>query len=104
MKAECWSLRARFNGRGIKSHMIRPLRESKARLSELVERASRGEGVLITVRGKVKARLTRAVAHAPGADRAAWLRELKALQSVHATGRPKIAVERILAQDREDRA
>ncbi len=40
--------------------MVRTLRESKARLSELVERASQGEDVLITVRGKVKARLTKA--------------------------------------------
>ena len=40
--------------------MIKTLRESKAKLSELVEQASRGEDVLITVRGKVKARLTRA--------------------------------------------
>lgn len=84
--------------------MIKPLRESKARLSELVERASRGEDVLITVRGKVKARLTRAVAPARGTDRAAWLRELQTLQKATARGRPKIAVEYILAQDREDRA
>ena len=84
--------------------MMKSLRESKARLSELVERASRGEDVLISVRGKVKARLTRAVPPARGADRAAWLRELKALQKGNATGRPKIKVEQILAQDREDRA
>ncbi len=32
-------------------HMIRTLRESKARLSELVELASRGQDVLISVRG-----------------------------------------------------
>ena len=38
--------------------IIKSLRASKAKLSELVERASRGEDVLITVRGKVKARLT----------------------------------------------
>lgn len=35
--------------------MTKTLRESKAKLSELVEVASRGEDVLITVRGKVKA-------------------------------------------------
>lgn len=38
--------------------MVRNLRESKAKLSELVELASQGQEVLITVRGRVKARLT----------------------------------------------
>ncbi len=90
--------------RDYNSHMITSLRESKARLSELVERASQGEDVLISVRGKVKARLTRAVAPAREADRSAWLRELRALQKANATGKPKITVEQILAQDREDRA
>ena len=37
--------------------MIATLRDSKARLSELVEKASRGEEVLISVRGVPKARL-----------------------------------------------
>jgi prevent-host-death family protein len=37
--------------------MVTTLRESKAKLSELVERASKGEDILITVRGKVKAKL-----------------------------------------------
>ena len=84
--------------------MIKTLRESKARLSELVQKASRGEDVLISVRGKVKARLTRAGAPERAGDRAAWLRELKALQRASATGRAKITVEQILAQDREGRA
>jgi prevent-host-death family protein len=39
------------------SHMIKTLRESKATLSALVERASHGEEIIITVRGKPKARL-----------------------------------------------
>ncbi len=39
--------------------MMKALRESKAKLSELVERASRGEDVITTVHGKAKARLTR---------------------------------------------
>ncbi len=38
-------------------HMIATLRESKTRLSELVQLASRGEDVLITVRGKPTARI-----------------------------------------------
>lgn len=37
--------------------MITNLKHAKARLSELVEQAARGEEVVITVRGKAKARL-----------------------------------------------
>ena len=37
--------------------MIAKLRESKARLSALVELAARGEEVVITVRGRPRARL-----------------------------------------------
>lgn len=56
--------------------MIVNLRESKARLSELVESASRGEDVLITVRGKIRARLTRAT-EAEASDMTLWAEELK---------------------------
>lgn len=52
--------------------MIASLRESKANLSKLVERASAGEEVLITVRGRPKARL---VATAKS-DMAGWAKEL----------------------------
>jgi antitoxin (DNA-binding transcriptional repressor) of toxin-antitoxin stability system len=57
--------------------MMRTLKESKAKLSELVDRASRGEDVLITVRGQVKARLTRAVVPGEAADTVAWAEQLK---------------------------
>ena len=80
--------------------MIKTLRESEAKLSELVERASRGEDVLITVQGKVKARLTRVQQPAPAAGRAAWLRELKALRTRYA-GSPGIpSTDDILAEQR----
>jgi prevent-host-death family protein len=82
--------------------MIATLRESKARLSELVERASRGEEVLITVRGQPKARLTRAgAADAPLG--AAWARQLRALQRTEGAPGAKLSIEQILAEDREDR-
>ena len=55
--------------------MVSTLRESKAKLSELVERASRGEDVLITVRGTV----------------------------TKGRGKPKLTIERILAEQRADR-
>ncbi len=83
--------------------MVKTLRESKAKLSELVERASRGEDVLISVRGQVKARLTRA-APKPALMGGAWADELRTLQrSMPARPRPQLTVEQILAEDREDR-
>ncbi len=83
--------------------MVKTLRESKAKLSELVERASRGEDVLITVRGRVKARLT-GVQTAPSAqDRAVWVKQLRAFQKSIASGGGGLPIEEILDQDREDR-
>ncbi len=79
--------------------MIKSLRESKAKLSELVERASQGEDVLITVRGKVKARLTSAVQQ-DNADMRRWATELEQLQASVATGSHKLRTEDILSEDR----
>ena len=83
--------------------MIKTLRESKAKLSRLVELANQGEEVLISVRGKVKARLTRAATQSPAADRSAWLRELRAIHRTYGAGRTTRSIEDILAQDRQDR-
>lgn len=83
--------------------MIKSLRESKATLSELVERASRGEDVLITVRGKVKARLTRAALPTGNAELQRWADELSDLHQQVATGRHTLATETILREDRDDR-
>ena len=87
--------------------MIKSLRESKAKLSELVERASRGEDVLITVRGKVKARLTGAVPQTGRTDMQRWADELKLLHTSTSTqghGRGhKLSSEAILNEDRIDR-
>lgn len=83
--------------------MVTTLKEGKARLSELVERASRGEDVLITVRGKVKARLTRAVPSDWPSERDQWLRELDELRRKYRTRRkPKITIEQIMEEIRED--
>lgn len=82
--------------------MIMSLRESKAKLSELVERASRGEDVLITVRGRIKARLTSAEAQEKKADRKAWLKELRKLRKKNDTGRVSISIEKILREQRGD--
>lgn len=91
------------SARDYNSHMIKTLRDSKARLSELVDLASRGEDVLISVRGKVKARLTRATARGGAADRASWVIELKRLQKSCGKCATRHTVEEILAQQREDR-
>ena len=81
--------------------MVKTLRESKAKLSDLVERASHGEDVLITVRGKIKARITRAAPDAAAADTSRWLEELHTLrQSVSARRRPRLTIEQILREDR----
>ena len=60
--------------------MTKTLWGSKATLSELVERASRGEDVLITVWGKVKARLARA---APPTDAVEMRRWVAGLRDLH---------------------
>lgn len=83
--------------------MVKSLRESKARLSELVEAASRGEDVLITVRGKIKARLTRATVECPRGAGSAWVRELRALQRRYCVAEPATRIEDLLAQTRQDR-
>lgn len=68
----------------------------------MVERADRGEDVLITVRGRVKARLTRAGSPDPGFDRKAWMRELQKLQKAYCVRKPKTTVEAIVAEIRGD--
>jgi prevent-host-death family protein len=83
--------------------MVKTLRESKAKLSELVARASNGEEILITVRGQVKARLTKADIP-KAALGAAWAKELRTLQrSMTARLKPRLTIEHILAEEREDR-
>lgn len=49
-----------------------------------MDKASRGEDVLITVRGKVKARLTRSGIAVPAKLGAEWAKELRALAAVDA--------------------
>jgi prevent-host-death family protein len=58
--------------------MIATLRESKTRLSELVNLANSGEEILITVHGQPKARILSVLE--PRSDTADWLRELSTLR------------------------
>jgi prevent-host-death family protein len=85
--------------------VIATLRESQADLQRLVELASRGEDVVITVDGKPKAKLTAADAPSPvkSPDMASWLKELEALRQRYSTGKPGPTVEQILEEDRTER-
>ena len=68
--------------------MIKTLRESKARLSELVDLAAGGEEIIITVRGKPRARLC-PIAQAPGGDREGrqlWEKRLREARTSYSSG------------------
>ena len=83
--------------------MIKTLREGKAKLSELVDLASKGQEVLITVRGKVRARLTAVDTARSSEERGAWARELLALQKAYGKSTRRSRSEDILGDLREDR-
>ncbi len=82
--------------------MIVNLRESKARLSELVELASAGEDVLITVRGKLKARLTKAGSHEEF-DPQAWVVELLEGQERYQADETSTSTDAVLDELRDER-
>jgi len=84
------------------------LSKSQAELPKLVEIASQGEDVVITVDGKPKARLTRAETSTDNGskapvDMAAWLKELEEVRRKYATGKAGLSTEQILDGDRSDR-
>jgi antitoxin (DNA-binding transcriptional repressor) of toxin-antitoxin stability system len=99
---------ARLPQESYSARMTTTLSQSQADLPRLVELASQGEDVLITVEGKPKARLTRAEsvpsngAQTP-VDMAAWAKELEELRGRLATGKPSPTSEQILEEDRADR-
>jgi prevent-host-death family protein len=65
--------------------MIKTLRESKSKLSALVEIASQGEEVVITVRGKPKARLC-PLEPKEEKDHKAWAAQLREARARYSTG------------------
>lgn len=90
--------------------MIATLSKSQAELPRLVEIASQGEDVVITVRGLPKARLTRAnVTPGNGASRksrvelAVRLKELASLRDKYRSGKGGLTVDQILEETRADR-
>ncbi len=85
--------------------MTATLREGQADLQRLVELASRGADVVITVDGKPKVKLIAAqdpfAAKSP--DMGAWLKELEEIRQKYHTGKPRPTVEQILEEDRAER-
>ncbi len=83
--------------------MYATLRESKAKLSSLVERASAGEEVVITVRGHPKARLCPIDAE-PLFEGRDFVRELETIQTKYRVrGKNASPSEEIISTLREDR-
>jgi len=82
--------------------MITTLRESKAKLSALVALAQAGEDVIITVRGKPKARLS-GIRARPATNMSDWIKELKALQRKSGMGKSSPDSQAILNELREER-
>ena len=90
--------------------MTATLSKSQADLPRLVEIASQGEDVLITVEGKPKARLTRPhVAPDNGpppkspVDLTVRVKELASLRDKYRTGKTGLTVDQILEETRADR-
>ncbi|HEX4697286.1 MAG TPA: type II toxin-antitoxin system prevent-host-death family antitoxin [Candidatus Udaeobacter sp.] len=83
--------------------MTTTLREAKARLSEMVKRASRGEEVVITVHGKETAKLVPVPKRGKRFDKEKWLKELDKLRKKNWRGRYGRSIEEILEEDRADR-
>ena len=84
-------------------HVTTTLRQAKARLSEMVKRASRGEEVVITVHGKETAKLVAVPKRQKKRDKEKWLAELDELRRKYSTGKIGRPSEEIIAEDREDR-
>ena len=88
--------------------MTATLSQSQADLPRLVELASQGEDVLITVEGRPKARMTRVTETVPlhpltRPEMEQWLSELAELRRRNDTGKVGLTVEQILEEDRADR-
>ncbi len=83
--------------------MTTTLREAKARLSEMVRLASRGEEVVITVHGKETAMLVPVPKRQRQVDREKWLRQLDRLRAKNWTGCYGKTAQEIQDEDRADR-
>jgi prevent-host-death family protein len=84
-------------------YMTTTLREAKAKFSEMVKRASRGEEVVITVHGKETAKLVSVPKRPKRSDKEKWLKELDRLREENWTGRYGKSAQEIQDEDRADR-
>lgn len=87
--------------------MTTTLSQSQVELPRLVELASQGEDVIITVEGKPKARLTRADTAArtyvEETARQQWSAELAELRAKLSTGKMTPSIEQLIEEDRAER-
>jgi len=84
-------------------YMTATLRETKAKLSEMVKLASQGEEVVITVHGKQMAKLVGLPKRAKNLDKKKWLAELARLRRKYSSGRVTMTAQEIQDEDRADR-
>jgi len=84
-------------------HMTATLRETKAKLSEMVKLASQGEEVVITVHGKEMAKLIGLPNRSKKIDKKKWLAKLARLRKRTGTGIIGITAQEIQDEDRADR-
>src|SRR5437868_12856893 len=84
-------------------YMTATLRETKAKLSEMVRLASQGEEIVITVHGKQMAKLVGLPKQEKKLDKKKWLAELAHLRKQTWTGRYGITAQQIQDEDRADR-
>lgn len=83
--------------------MIASLRETKAKLSQMVKLAAGGEEVLITVHGKQLARIVGIPKRPKQRDREKWLEGLARLRRKTSTGRRTKTAQEIQDEDRSER-
>ena len=83
--------------------MTASLRETKAKLSEMVRLAASGEEVVITVHGKEVAKLVGLPKRAKKFDKKKWLAELAQLRKKYSTGKVTMTAQEIQDEDRADR-
>ncbi len=83
--------------------MTATLRETKAKLSGMVKRASQGEEVVITVHGKEMAKLVGLPRKEKKLDKKKWLAQLAQLRRRTGTGTVGMTAQEIQDENRAER-
>ena len=71
--------------------MITNLNSAKARLSDLVNKASRGEEIWVTVRGEPKARICPIQGDTSNQEKSTWLKSVQETRAKYGRSRAKAA-------------